>query len=185
MQMHGAARASYFCTVIPPTTMKKQLPLLSLLLLLACGQGPSAEQGATVAERTVREVAIAEGEPMATADLSIGGMSCQMMCANMIKGALAKLPGVSSSEVEYTDGQELGHAVVTYDPAQVDDAQLVSAVQGLAGGQYTVSSIAIVKQVKHGAAARPAKATDEASASLIPEVAMPNLVATLMALVRI
>lgn len=167
--------------------MKKQFPLLSLLLLLACGQGPAVEQHAAVAARTVQEVAITEGEPMATADLSIGGMSCQMMCANMIKGALAKLPGVSSSEVVYTDGEELGHAVVTYDPAQVDDAQLVSAVHALADGQYTVSAIAIVKQVKQGSAdAKPVKQpTDEASASLIPQVAMPNLVATLMALVRI
>ena len=37
--------------------MKKQFPFLSLLLLLACGQGPSVEHNAAVAARTVREAA--------------------------------------------------------------------------------------------------------------------------------
>lgn len=141
-----------------------------------------------VADRTVKEVSITEGEPMATADMSIGGMSCQMMCANMIKSTLDKVPGVTTAEVIFHDGEEIGHAKVTYDPAKVNDAQLVGAVQALADGQYKVNSIAIVKQVKSGpaAATKSEKEHDEVSASsLIPVVAMPNLVATLMALVRI
>ncbi|MBZ0206533.1 MAG: cation transporter [Flavobacteriales bacterium] len=167
--------------------MKNQLFILSVLLLVACGQGSSADQAAVVADRTVKEVTITEGEPMATADMSIGGMTCQMMCANMIKSTLAKVPGVTSAEVVYADGDEIGHAKVTYDPAKVDDAQLVSAVQALADGQYTVSSIAIVKEVKQAPSAsrRVVKENDEVSASIIPEVPMPNLVATLLALVRI
>lgn len=178
-------KEGYFCTTIP-TTMKKQLSLLSLIFLVACGQGPSADS-VVVADRTVQEVSITEGEPMASADMSIDGMSCQMMCANMIKGALDKVPGVTTAEVIFHDGDAIGHAKVTYDPAKVSDAQLVGAVQALADGQYKVSSIAIVKQVKSepSAATKHEKEHNEVSASLIPEVAMPNLVATLMALVRI
>ncbi|MBP8823480.1 MAG: heavy-metal-associated domain-containing protein [Flavobacteriales bacterium] len=160
----------------------KKLPLFALLLFVACSQGPSADDSTAVADRTVVEVVIDQGEPMATADLTIGGMSCSMMCGNMIKGALAKVPGVTQAEVEYTDGSETGHAKVTYDPAQVDDGQLVSAVQALADGQYKVSAVAVKKQVKHASARKDG---NERSASLIPEVPMPNLVGMLRALVRI
>ncbi|MCO6483383.1 MAG: heavy-metal-associated domain-containing protein [Flavobacteriales bacterium] len=168
--------------------MKKPLPLLSILLMVACSHGPSAEQAATtVANRTVEEVVITTGEPMATADLTIGGMSCSMMCAGMIKGALAKVPGVSEAVVDYKDGDELGHAKVTYDPAKVDDAQLVGAVRALADGQYTVPAIAITKQVKQAptSGVKTGGKDDGPTASLLPEVRMPNLVAMLMALVRI
>lgn len=167
--------------------MKKPLSFLAVLLMAACSHGPAADQVATVADRTVQEVVITEGEPMATADLTIGGMSCSMMCGNMIKGALAKVPGVTEAVVDYTDGDALGHAKVTYDPAKVDDAQLVGAVRALADGQYTVSAIAITKQVRPSStSAAPAKKeAGEPTASLLPEVNMPNLVATLMALVRI
>lgn len=174
--------------VLPkPETMKKQLAIVLVTLLCACGQGTSADQSATVADRTVKEVAIAEGEPVATADLGITGMTCEMMCGGMIKSALAKVPGVSEATIAFHDGDAVGHAKVTYDPAKVNDAQLVSAVQALADGQYKVESIAIVKQVKHApsAAKKQVDREDDASASLLPEVPMPNLVATLLALVRI
>lgn len=168
------------------SVMKKHLASLSVLLLLACSQGPVAEKAATVANRTVQEVVITEGEPMASADLTIGGMSCQMMCGNMIKGALAKVPGVTEAEVVFHDGDAAGHAKVTYDPAKVDDAQLVETVQALADGQYTVSAIAITKQVKQSQPSASAKTgKSDATASLMPEARMPNLVAMLMALMRI
>lgn len=167
--------------------MKKHPLLLSLLLIVACGQGPTADQQAVVADRTVQEVQISEGEPMAKADLTITGMSCSMMCGNMIKSALAKVPGVSAAEVEYTEGTDAGHAKVTYDPAKVDDGQLVSAVRALADGQYGVTAISIVKEVKAGSPSAHLgnQKRDKETASLIPEVHMPNLVGMLMALVRI
>lgn len=167
--------------------MKKPLVFLSALLLAACSSGPAGDTTATAVNRTVEEVAITEGEPMATADLTISGMTCSMMCGNMVKGALAKVPGVAKAEVNYTDGEELGHALVTYDPAKVDDAQLVKAVRALADGQYNVPAIAIRKEVKHAASAGNAakQEQDERSASLLPEVPMPNLVGLLRALVRI
>lgn len=171
--------------------MKKPLSVLSLLLLAACSHGPAADQAtdaaADVANRTVEEVVITTGEPMATAEMEIGGMTCQMMCVSMVKGALSKVPGVTVAEVDFTEGEELGHAKVTYDPAKVDDAQLVGAVRAIADGVYTVPTIAITKQVKQSptSSTRTQEKTGEPSASILPEVRMPNLVATLMALVRI
>lgn len=169
--------------------MKKPLSLFAIILLAACGHGPAADQAADATSpvnRTVQEVVITSGEPMATADMDIGGMTCSMMCVGMVKGALSKVPGVTVAEVEYTEGEELGHAKVTYDPAKVDDAQLVGAVRAIADGQYTVPSIAITKQVKQSpsSSVKDDGQDDGPTASLLPEVRMPNLVATLLALVR-
>lgn len=160
--------------------------LAGTALIVACS-GPVSSDTGVVANRTENVVGITEGTPVATADLSITGMTCEMMCGGMIKSALAKVPGVSEAEIAFHDGDAMGHAKVTYDPAKVDDAELVSAVQALADGQYKVESIAIVKQVKQAppAANKAAGHGDEASASLLPEVPMPNLVATLLALVRV
>ena len=124
---------------------------------------------------------------MATADLGISGMTCEMMCGGMIKSALVKVPGVETTEIVFHDGDAIGHAKVTYDPTKVDDSMLVLAVQALADGQYKVESIAVVKQVKSAASVKQPseKEEDDVSVSIMPEVAMPNLVSTLLALVRI
>lgn len=169
--------------------MKKPLSLLTIIFLAACSHGPAAENATDTAgagtNRTVQEVVITSGEPMATADMDIGGMTCSMMCVGMVKGALSKVPGVTVAEVEFTEGEELGHAKVTYDPAKVDDAQLVSAVRAIADGQYSVPSIAITKQVKQSPTSqvKPHEADDGRTASF--QVNMPNLLTTLMSLVRL
>ncbi|MBS1583109.1 MAG: hypothetical protein JST66_13005, partial [Bacteroidetes bacterium] len=80
------------------------------------------------------------------------------------------------------------HAVVTYDPAKVNDAELVKAVQALHEGQYKVLAVDITKQVKGTAQgdAAPAKAQQEGvSASALPEVSVPSLLGLLARLVRL
>jgi len=167
--------------------MKKQLSIAVIALLCGCGTSTSTDKTAVVAGRTVKEVTITEGQPIATADLGITGMTCEQMCGGMIKGALTKLPGVAGTEITFKDGDEVGYAKVTYDPAKVDDAQLVKAVQDLADGQYKVISLGIVKEVKSAPSAckQPDGKNDGVNACIIPEVTMPNLVSTLLALVRI
>jgi copper chaperone CopZ len=165
---------------------KLNLFLASALLAAACS-GPASTDSTITASRTETTVNITDGVPMATADMSISGMSCEMMCGSMIKGALVKVPGVEKADVTFHDGDAIGHAKVTYDPAKVNDADLAKTVQALADGQYKVEQIAVVKQVK-GAPAAEAKATaepDNGAHALMPEVEMPNLVGLLMALARI
>lgn len=124
--------------------------------LLACGQGNTpVEQAAAQAANvtpTFKEEVIAEGTPVTFADLSIEGMTCEMMCGGSIKKALAGVPGVVSTEITFAEGVDVDdHAVVTYDPAKVDEATLVKAVQGLHGGQYKVKAVAVTKQVRNTA----------------------------------
>ncbi len=172
-------------------TMKNPFALSLLVFAMACGQAPMptvADAPTTSVARTEKEVAITAGEPMATADLSVSGMTCSMMCGGAIKDAMARLPGVNSTEIRFTDAEQENHAVVTYDPAKVSDADLVKAVQALHDGQYKVSSVNVTKQVLHSgkadATAGP-KAEGDVSASTLPEMVLPSLIALLSRLVRI
>lgn len=132
----------------------KQISLfvLGASLLFSCSSGDSAEGLAGSAtssiQRVVNEVVVSSGEPVTMADLSINGMSCEMMCGGAIKKAMAKMPGVVSTEIVFNEGDDLDHAVVTYNEAEVSDAELVAAIQALYDGQYQVKGIAITRQVK-------------------------------------
>ncbi len=58
---------------------------------------------------------------MAQLQLNISGMSCGH-CVQSVRKALTSLPGVEIKNVE------VGRAEVDYDPAQVQPAQIVSAI---------------------------------------------------------
>jgi copper chaperone CopZ len=175
--------------------MKTHLPILVAILLVisSCGSAPDATDVAAQAaiagvERVVTEVAISEGAPVTMADLSIDGMSCEMMCGGSIKKALAKLPGVSGTEIKYVEGDERDHAIVTYDPAQVTDAQMVEAIQALHEGQYKVLAVNITKQVlAPGGAAGDANTTKEDKAVSVRDASstvLPSILALLTQILR-
>lgn len=127
--------------------IRRSLRYLVVATLFACsGNVPEPATTATTAiQRTVEEVA--GTTPGSFADLSIEGMSCEMMCGGSIKKALAKLPGVLSTEIKFVEGDATDHAVVSYDAAQVSDKELVDAIQALYDGQYKVVAVKITKQV--------------------------------------
>ncbi len=168
--------------------MTKLANLFVIATLAACGEAtvPAAEADVHVA-RSVNEVAIASGTPVTMADLGIEGMTCAMGCGGTIKSALAKLPGVSGAEVNFTDAEHANHVVVTYDPAKVSDADMVKAVQAIHNGDYKVVSVGITKQVlKQGASDAPREGTEDAQVNAsLESVALPSLVALLQRLVRI
>lgn len=169
-------------------TMTKIASLFVIAALVACGEAivPATEADPHVA-RTVNEVAIEGGTPVTMADLGIEGMTCAMGCGGTIKSALAKLPGVTGTEVNFTDAEHANHVVVTYDPAKVSDADMVKAVQAIHNGDYKVVSVGITKQVlKQGASDAPTESTENAHVNAsLESVAPPSLVALLQRLVRI
>ena len=71
---------------------------------------------------------------MKTLVATIEGMHCDG-CAETIKGLLAVQDGVKSSTVSFKEGS----ARVLYDPAAVDEARLVTAIEK---GGYKVTSTA-------------------------------------------
>lgn len=132
--------------------------------LFACSGTPSTEVQAPSSGivRAVEEVQVPGGVATTFADLSIDGMSCEMMCGGSIKKALAKLPGVHSTEIRFVEGEEQDHAVVDFDASKVSDTELIEAIQKLHDGQYKVVAVKITKQVPvAGSADMSAPNTDE------------------------
>lgn len=167
------------------------LPLtIAGLVLTGCGHAPEARVDSVPAgvARSVQEVVIQSGTPVTLADLSIEGMSCEMMCGSSIKKALAKLPGVSATEITFIEGDELDHAIVTYDESKVTDTELVKAVQALYDGQYKVLAVNVTKQVKatSGASAAQGEAKESRSvnAYLPTEAIVPSILALLTRILR-
>jgi copper chaperone CopZ len=171
------------------TAMACRAYLPVLLLLAACTGSQEADvSGVPAVPRTEQEVAIASGTPVTLADLSITGMTCEMMCGGAIKSALAKLPGVTGTEIRFTTDASENHAVVTYDPAVVKDGELVKAVQALHDGQYKVSAVQVTRQVLRtgGAEQAPAEAADEDGVNAaLPVLQLPSLFGLLARLVQL
>ncbi|MEO8590214.1 MAG: heavy-metal-associated domain-containing protein [Flavobacteriales bacterium] len=137
------------------------LPLtFAAITLLGCGRADVTTAAMEGVARVVNEVSISTGTPVTTADLSIEGMSCEMMCGGSIKKALAAL-GVEATEIKMSEGDAPDHAIVTYNESKVTDAQMVEAIQKLYDGQYKVKAVNITKQVLGSAAAKSEGAKGE------------------------
>lgn len=151
----------------------RPLSFVLVVSLFACSRpaevatAESAAPASSNIERTVIDTEITSGTPVTFVDLKIEGMTCEQMCGGSIKKALATLPGIASTEIKFgtTDGD---HAVVTYDPATITDAQVIAAIQAIHEGQYKVLAISITKQVKveGGEATEEGKGAAEVSAEV-------------------
>jgi copper chaperone CopZ len=166
------------------------LPMVICGLLTACSSSPETPAVSAIPDvpRTVSEVTVS-GTPVTMADLSISGMTCEMMCGGSIKKALAKLPGVTSTEIRFTEGDATDHAIVTFDAAQVSDAEIVKTVQAIHDGQYKVSAVAITKQVQgettDDAPEEAAEANEAQVSASLPELVMPSLFGFLARMLRL
>jgi len=173
-----------------PTMNSKTLTatLLSAALLLGCGQStPTAEAVIPGVERIVHEVVITSGEPVTLADLSIEGMSCEMMCGGSIKKALAAL-GVTGTEIKMSEVEGPDHAIVTYDAAKISDTEMIQVIHKLHDGQYKVLAVTITKEVKGNSASNSDPAAqsedDEVSVYSPQEVVLPSIIALLGRILR-
>lgn len=169
-------------------TVQRILSAAGLALLMGCSGTSIQEQAASAIERTVQEVAISSGEPVTIADLSIEGMSCEMMCGGSIKKALARL-GVGGTEIRMSEDDSPNHAIVTYNDGQLSDAQMIEAIQALHDGQYKVVAVSITKQVKQGSSgkAESAKPEKEDAVQVYSprEVVLPSVLAILSRILRL
>ncbi len=174
---------------LPPMQPLPRL-LLFTAILSACSAGekaPKDEVSTTTIERVVVEEVV-NGAAGAIADLSIDGMSCEMMCGSSIKKALAKLPGVNTTEIRFVEGDERDHAVVDYDASKVSDQEMITAIQSLYDGQYKVVAVHITKRVPAvGAVAQPQKGAEVRTVGAIDPAAIvvPGILGLLSYVLRL
>ena len=117
---------------------KNFLTLLSILVLVSCGQNTTSN-----VESEANALADAKAE------FVIDGMSCQVGCAAYIDEELEKLEGVVKSEVNF----ESKLAVVDYDNSLISEYAMIDLINTLKDSLYTVSSVEVeilqaVEQVK-------------------------------------
>ena len=73
-----------------------------------------------------------------TANFTIEGMSCQVMCANKIEKELTKLDGVQKATIDFAKKS----AMVSYDASKTTPEKIVATVEAVAGGEvYKVSNL--------------------------------------------
>ncbi|MBL7954252.1 MAG: heavy-metal-associated domain-containing protein [Flavobacteriales bacterium] len=166
-------------------------PLFAVALFACSGQAPEAvvDEPTSTFERIEEEVAVAGIAPATIADISIDGMSCEMMCGSSIKKALAALPGVNSTEIKFIEGDVSDHAVVNYDAAKISDAEMIDAIQSLYDGQYKVVAVKITKQVPAaGGEATSGKSEEETKPVSVlnpASVVVPGLLSLLAYVLRV
>jgi len=107
---------------------KSFLTVLSVLVLVSCGQNSTSEVDSEV-------TVLAD----AKAEFMIEGMSCQVGCAAYIDEELEKLDGVAKAEVDFESKQ----AVVNYDNSLISEYTMIDLINTLKDSLYTVSSVEV------------------------------------------
>jgi len=82
-------------------------------------------------ETKIEKKAISADATMATANLTIDGMTCEIGCAKLIEGKLQDLDGVKEAKVDF----ETKTASITYDTNQQDIGSLTATVEKAGGGE--------------------------------------------------
>lgn len=77
------------------------------------------------------------------ASIGIEGMTCQAGCARNIQNKVSKLTGVISCEVSF----ENKIATVEFDDSKISEKEMISAIQKIREGQYSVASVRVEKFV--------------------------------------
>lgn len=78
------------------------------------------------------------------AKMSIEGMMCAEGCGGKIQQDLQALAGVVSTELEFEEQRPENIVKVEFDPAVLNEQQLIQCVQGIADGKYRVASVEVL-----------------------------------------
>jgi copper chaperone CopZ len=102
--------------------------ICTALLILSCKNQVENEVEANTAEAVAKTPI--NPENLASTDLKIEGMTCQMGCANAIESKLTSLSGVEKATVNF----ENKTATVSYDKTILDTDKITQTIEAVAGG---------------------------------------------------
>lgn len=133
--------------------MKALITLLLPIALFGCSFNSNeatvsvpTEDNATVSVSYVEE----EGtEDAIYADVAIEGMACAMSCGGSIKKCLGKMDGVEKTEIDF-DAEKAVNTVTVKISESVDEKTLISELEKLNDGQFTVKSMQVRKITASG-----------------------------------
>jgi copper chaperone CopZ len=74
------------------------------------------------------------------ADLAIEGMMCAHACGGKVQQELRKIAGVKNTSLDFIEERKVNVVHVQFDPAVVDEQKMITAVNSIVDGKYTVVS---------------------------------------------
>ena len=82
------------------------------------------------------------------ADLAVEGMMCAHACGGKVQQELRKIAGVKNTSLDFIEERKVNVVRVQFDPAMVDEQKMITAVNSIADGKYTVVSAQRTEFVK-------------------------------------
>lgn len=161
--------------------MKKILFALTTVALVACSGEADTPSDTVAAAGNMPEVEVVEvsgDQEKTVADLSISGMSCEMMCVGSIKEKLAGMDGVQSTDFpDFNGEEEINHAIVEFDRSKVSEEEMVTAIQGLFEGVYEVKKVRVEehKVMENAPAGEMPTSTGSETTSTTSSSGLPSL----------
>jgi copper chaperone CopZ len=141
--------------------ISRVLSFLFIAFMMGCSQAPDGQTNTSdmSLDRTMDEVRIQEietkynyvasGEGAPVAKVMISGMSCERMCVSKVNATVAELPGIMEMDIAFDSEVEIDTLTVSFDPFEVDERDIVKAIEGIAGGEEGPSSSAKVEKLEN------------------------------------
>ena len=138
--------------------ISRVLSFLFIAFMMGCSQAPDGQTNTSdmSLDRTMDEVRIQEietkynyvgsGEGAPVAKVMISGMSCERMCVSKVNATVAELPGIMEMDIAFDSEVEIDTLTVSFDPFEVDERDIVKAIEGIAGGVYQVKEVELTKE---------------------------------------
>ena len=111
-------------------------------LLVSCAGEPSVEvhysEKVAEVEKTV-------------ARIGVEGMMCEIACGGKIRKELSELNGVASASIQFEEGHAINYALVEFNPALVNETELISCINGISDGKlYAVKEMEVTSFAPSG-----------------------------------
>lgn len=126
----------------------------TVIITLLAGCSSDIDESTTEASKDVSVTFVEESgdADKYIASLSIDGMACEMACGSKISGTLAALTGVKNTSIEFNGAEEENFALVEYDANEISEKEMISAIEGLNNGHYSVKAVKVTHFTKSKAA---------------------------------
>ena len=79
------------------------------------------------------------------ANLTIDGMTCSAGCGGKIQQELRAMQGVITTDLDFAEGRPQNIVSVEFDPAKLNEQQLIQCVNGISDAKYMVKSVEIIE----------------------------------------
>ncbi|MCH2198207.1 MAG: hypothetical protein MK081_05450 [Flavobacteriales bacterium] len=135
--------------------MRKYLFILlsAFVLIYACSAEPPID--------VVYTESVADVEKT-VATIGVEGMMCEIACGGKIRKELSEIHGVANASIEYNEGENVNYAVVEYNPAKVNETELIRCINTISDGKlYAVKDMEVTRYAP--AASSSAGQDDEVS----------------------